>query len=488
MTTTPAPTWWEADHASLCEIAEDPSEEWADAGPPFTDGLLQLLADVEEAFAETGADTPSWEDPHLGTDGEERDSLEEEYSRCLDPGKFGILWARAEAWTRVLTSRAWATREDMESGDLRAGVRWAAPPRLELHRTTVLRPHRPGALPLVLARTAPEDAAGSIDITGSDALILGLVVGIGDPAVAVSTVPDCGCDACDSGSRDLLEDLDRTLLSIVDGSFEVDLSPDWSSQRTSFGASGGSGEEGTDLSLTLTTQPWADGWTPRPLSPAIDRDDSAWADEMMHEGHRTLLLDSVIDAFPPPLAARLHRLRPGRSKAVVSSSLYIPLTQLPLTAPLDALEHPSAGYRRDHRSTVVSGMDFERAASALRSWVVHRRAGLQLSATHTPLQEGTEVRLHLGRRPFQLTVPCRVLWVIDEPDRAGFAYGTLPGHPESGIEQFTVTRTATGLVRFHLDVVSRPAAWYARLGAPVFRLVQELITRRYLRALRNSSG
>ena len=73
--------------------------------------------------------------------------------------------------------------------------------------------------------------------------------------------------------------------------------------------------------------------------------------------------------------------------------------------------------------------------------------------------------------------------MIDEPDRAGFAYGTLPGHPESGIEQFTVTRTATGLVRCHLDVVSRPAAWYARLGAPVSRLVQELITRRYLRAL-----
>ncbi|MGO1896783.1 MAG: DUF1990 family protein, partial [Brachybacterium sp.] len=45
------------------------------------------------------------------------------------------------------------------------------------------------------------------------------------------------------------------------------------------------------------------------------------------------------------------------------------------------------------------------------------------------------------------------------------------------------TRTATGLVRFHLDVVSRPAAWYARVGAPVSRLVQEHITRRYLRAL-----
>lgn len=487
MTTTPAPTWWAADHASLCEIAEDASQQWADAGPPFSDTLLQLLSEVEEAFAETGADTPDWEDPHRGPDGEDRDSLEEEYSRCLDPGKYRILWARAEAWTRVLTARGWTTHEDTETGDLRAGVRWASPPRLPLHRTIVLRPRRPGALPLVLARTAPDDAAGSNDLEGHDALILGLVVGIGDPAVPVSTTPVCGCDACDSGSRDLLEDLDRTLLSIVDGSFEVELSPDWSSQRTSFGASGGSGEDATGPSLTLTAQPWADDWTPRPLSPAIDRHDSAWADEMLREPWPARLLDAVLVALPPRLGALITRLRPGRSG---TATLYFraPVVDQPITAPPDALENPPAGYRRLHRSTVVTGMDFAQASSALRSWVVHRRAGLQVSATHTPLREGTEVHLQLGPRPLRVTAPCRVLHVIEEPDRAGFAYGTLRGHPESGIEQFTVTRTATGLVRFHLDVVSRPATWYARLGFPVSRLVQELITRRYLRALRNSPG
>ena len=37
-----------------------------------------------------------------------------------------------------------------------------------------------------------------------------------------------------------------------------------------------------------------------------------------------------------------------------------------------------------------------------------------------------------GRRP------CRVVYVVDEPDRRGFAYGTLPGHPESGEELFLV--------------------------------------------------
>ena len=46
-----------------------------------------------------------------------------------------------------------------------------------------------------------------------------------------------------------------------------------------------------------------------------------------------------------------------------------------------------------------------------------------------------------------------------------------------------LTRTATGEVRLDIDAVSRPAAWYARLGAPVARLVQARLTRRYLRAV-----
>lgn len=264
MVTTPVPTWWEENHASLCEIDEDPSELWADAGPPFSDALLQLLAAVEDAFAAAGADTAGWADPHVGPDGEDRDSLEEEYSRCLDPGKYRILWARAEAWMQILTARGWAERDEIGSGDR---LTWLIPPRVAPHRTTVLHPRRPGALSLVLARTAPDDISGSTDLSGAEALLPGLVLGIGDPALEVETLPDCGCDACDSGSRDLLEQLDRLLLSIVDGSFEITVTPTWRTQRSSFSSGGGS--DGALVSAQVTAGPWADGWTPRPLSQAI---------------------------------------------------------------------------------------------------------------------------------------------------------------------------------------------------------------------------
>ena len=42
--------------------------------------------------------------------------------------------------------------------------------------------------------------------------------------------------------------------------------------------------------------------------------------------------------------------------------------------------------------------------------------------------------VHLG----PVRAPCRVVYVVDEPDRRGFAYGTLPGHAESGEELFLV--------------------------------------------------
>lgn len=486
MTFPSAPTWWEDREAFVLRAAEDDSSvddsSFSVEDTPFSADLLALLADVEAAFAETGAGTPGWEDPHHdpAAPGERRDSRDEEYSRCSDPGKYRILWTRAEAWTRVLTARGWADAVEFEVG---AQFPWAIEPHVDRYRTTLLRPRRPGAQPLVLVRTAPDDAAGSTDLARDDAVVPDVVVGLGEPAVAVLE-PDCLCDACDSGSRDLLEELDQAILSIVDGSSEVVRSSAGSSTRTSFGAEGG-GTDGPATSLQITAGPWADGWTPRPLCPPIEPlspMESAWRDEMLRDPWPVRLLDTALAVLPAPLEGRIHRLRTGRS---APSTRYATAVDpgVAITAPLDALENPPDGYCRMNRSVLVTAMDFGQASSAVLCWVVHRRAGLRVAASHTSAEPGAQVHLRLGIGPLSILAPCRVLWVIDEPDRVGFAYGTLPGHPESGIEQFTVTRTDSGVVRFHLDAVSKPATWYARLGRPVSRLVQEIVTRRYLRAL-----
>jgi len=111
---------------------------------------------------------------------------------------------------------------------------------------------------------------------------------------------------------------------------------------------------------------------------------------------------------------------------------------------------------------------------------MQRGVGMRVEATTVTAAAGTDMLGRLG--PVQ--VPCRVVYVVDEPDRRGFAYGTLPGHPESGEELFSVRYDPTSDAVFAAATAfSRPALWWSRLGAPVSRVAQRVIARRYLRAV-----
>ncbi len=84
--------------------------------------------------------------------------------------------------------------------------------------------------------------------------------------------------------------------------------------------------------------------------------------------------------------------------------------------------------------------------------------------------------------PISAVAVCRIVAVVDEPDRYGFAYGTLPGHPERGEEAFVVERRDSGPV-FTIVVFWKPAEVIARLGGPVTRHLQKKATTGYLRGL-----
>src|SRR5690606_13735191 len=86
--------------------------------------------------------------------------------------------------------------------------RWRESPRTDVHRADVVTPRRPGALPLVLAQSRIGGVEGA-----------GVTIGVGDPAIAVCAIPDCGCDACDSGSQDVLDELDTWVGGVVRGEF-----------------------------------------------------------------------------------------------------------------------------------------------------------------------------------------------------------------------------------------------------------------------------
>ena len=77
----------------------------------------------------------------------------------------------------------------------------------------------------------------------------------------------------------------------------------------------------------------------------------------------------------------------------------------------------------------------------------------------------------------------RAVDLIDQPDRKGFSYGTLPGHPEAGEERFVLDRRPDGSIQLSVGAVSRPATLAARMAGPLTRAAQAIATRRYLRAL-----
>ena len=82
-----------------------------------------------------------------------------------------------------------------------------------------------------------------------------------------------------------------------------------------------------------------------------------------------------------------------------------------------------------------------------------------------------------------VNVACRIVTVIDEPDRFGFAYGTLPVHPEQGEEAFIVTRASDSTTTFLVEAVSRTAYHLGRLVPFVSDFLQNQANQRYLRAI-----
>lgn len=144
-----------------------------------------------------------------------------------------------------------------------------------------------------------------------------------------------------------------------------------------------------------------------------------------------------------------------------------------------------AGYRhQSHRVRLGTGRAlFERSADAVVGWELHRRAGVHPAPGTPPARVGLDVDLTARVGPLALRAPCRVVALIDDRARRGFAYGTLTGHPECGEEAFVVHIDQRDTVWLEITAFSRPASWYARLGGPLTHAAQRAATRRYLRAL-----
>jgi uncharacterized protein (UPF0548 family) len=124
---------------------------------------------------------------------------------------------------------------------------------------------------------------------------------------------------------------------------------------------------------------------------------------------------------------------------------------------------------------------FRQAARALLTWELHRELGVGVETAADRAAPDVDVTITLAG---VVRAPCRVVWTVEEHRRAGWAYGTLAGHPECGEESFVVDRTGDGTVWLTVEAFSRPARWYSRAGGPATRAMQHAYARRCGKVLR----
>lgn len=157
-----------------------------------------LLPAVDEAFARLRGELADWPNPH--PDGGPTRN-EDDYSRVTDPGRYRLLAVRADAWVEAITAARLGVAEQVDP----AAVRWMGDQHLLPSRSVVLR-GLPGTQAVMVAMFQDETFVR---------------LGVGDPVEVLELQPDCGCDACDSGSADLLDSIDGAFTLALSGGVYV---------------------------------------------------------------------------------------------------------------------------------------------------------------------------------------------------------------------------------------------------------------------------
>lgn len=124
---------------------------------------------------------------------------------------------------------------------------------------------------------------------------------------------------------------------------------------------------------------------------------------------------------------------------------------------------------------------FDAMAAAIRNWGIQTGSGLHVKASGpAALDAGVAIAKTTG--PAGIVFGCRVVRVLDEPRRSGFAYGTLLGHPEAGEEAFFVELADDDAVTFRVRGFTSPGTLATSVFAPVVKVLERQAILGYLKA------
>ena len=140
---------------------------------------------------------------------------------------------------------------------------------------------------------------------------------------------------------------------------------------------------------------------------------------------------------------------------------------------------------RSDVSAVVGRGDavWERAARDVLRWRVKTASGFAVDSAK-PVSRGDCVVVTARVLFVNVVEPVEVVAVVEEPDRVGFAYRTLPGHPVSGEEAFIVHRSGDEVLLTVRSLTRAAPQQPWRALYPLLRMAQRVARWRYLRSLR----
>src|SRR5687768_15495821 len=143
---------------------------------------------------------------------------------------------------------------------------------------------------------------------------------------------------------------------------------------------------------------------------------------------------------------------------------------------------PPRAYTVDHNRIQLGAGEatYKRAVAALKQWKHFELGWVTIVPRGVVVEVGATVAVKARAFGTWSLNASRVVYVIDEPRRFGFAYGTLPDHVECGEERFLIEWLSDDSVWYDILAFSRPQHPLVKLSSPLARLLQKRFARESL--------
>ena len=140
---------------------------------------------------------------------------------------------------------------------------------------------------------------------------------------------------------------------------------------------------------------------------------------------------------------------------------------------------PPASYTVDHNRIRLGEGErtYQRAVEALKNWRQFDLGWVTIVPRGVEIKAGSTVAVKARAFGTWSLNACRVVYVIDESRRFGFAYGTLPDHVERGEERFLIEWLPDDSVWYDILAFSRPQHPLVKLSSPLARRLQKRFAR-----------